>query len=78
MQKHSARKLRQAKCANIEWSRQLAFDIQDTASQFALAPRFQQAGGREWQWRMSRGNLSSLLASDITNFVQRGTYTMLG
>ena len=40
----------------------------------ALAPRSQQAGGREWQWRMSRGNLSSLLTSDITNFVQRGTY----
>ena len=42
---------------------QLVFDIHDTVSQIgmrALAPRSQQAGGREWQWRMPRGNLSSL------------------
>ena len=31
--KHCARKLRQVKCANIEWSRQLVFDIHDTVSQ---------------------------------------------
>ena len=37
----------------------------------ALAPRSQLAGGREWQW-------SPLLMSDISNFVQRGTDTMLG
>ena len=73
--KHSAS---QVKCANIEESRQLVFDIHDTVSQGmrVLAPRSQQAGGREWQWRMPRGNL--MLMSDITNFVQRGTYTMLG
>ena len=49
----SARKLRQVKCANIEQSRQLLFDIHDTVSQQkrVLAPRSHRRGG-ERQWRM--------------------------
>ena len=49
----------------------------------ALAPRSQQAGGREWQWRMPRRNLSSLtdpcwVARNRTTFAMTQHFTKLG
>ena len=49
------------KCGQLDESRQhrvLPADSEPTGMR-VLAPRSQQAGGREWQWRMPRGNLSS-------------------
>ena len=37
----------------------------------ALAPRSQQAGGREWQWRMPRGNLRQAVTCDSALSPQR-------
>ena len=52
------RKLRQVKSANTKWGRQSFCHSQhsEPIGMRASAPRSQQAGGREWQWRMSRRN----------------------